>query len=203
MKHLLDEMSREEDEQPANPSTSMHETSGRPNLNYTNPMHDTFFGIEDDREGNFELDDRFMFKLMKQLGKNQNPDSAVSGLTMGLASQMCSQIGQRNEQVVERLNQTYVQLHNISMQQRSVIIDKSKDETNMSSASHPILGTFITGTGENLLPAELYASNSNGHSNSNIKYTRQGTELGSSQAGFLDTEIDMSAENIRMGGHDA
>lgn len=102
------------------------------------------------------------------------------------------------------MNKTYVQLHNISMQQRSVIIDKSKDETNMSSASHPmILGTFVTGTGDNLLPAELYASNSNGHSNSNIKYTRQGTELGSSQAGFLDTEIDMSAENIRMGGHDA
>ena len=84
----------------------MHDTSGRPgNLSHTNMMHDTYFGVEeDDREGDFDLDERFMFKLMKQLDKNQNPDSAVSGLTMGLASQMCNQIGQRNEQVIERLN---------------------------------------------------------------------------------------------------
>ena len=54
-------------------------------------MHDTYFGVEEDeREGDFDLDDRFMFKLMKQLDKSQKPDSAVSGLTMGLASQMCN-----------------------------------------------------------------------------------------------------------------
>ena len=56
---------------------------------------------------------------------------------------------------------------------------------------------------DNLLPAELYASNNNGHSNSNMKFSRQGTDIESSQANFLDTEIDMSAENIRVGGHDA
>lgn len=34
----------------------------------------------------FELDDRFMFKLMSQLQKTQQPDSATSGLAMGLAN---------------------------------------------------------------------------------------------------------------------
>ena len=57
------------------------------------------------------------------------------------------------------MNQTYVHLHNISMQQRSAIIDKSKDATNMSSASHPtVVGTFVTGNDDNLLPVDLYRS---------------------------------------------
>ena len=65
MKHLLDEMSREELEQqhsPARHSTSIHDTSGRPNHS-TNPMLN-MFSIDEEGEEDFELDDRFMFKLM-------------------------------------------------------------------------------------------------------------------------------------------
>ena len=83
-------------------------------------------------------------------------------------------------------------------------MDKSKDGTNISSASHPILGTFITGSGENLLPADLNATNKT-NSLMNSKYNKsvkQGTEMESSGAGFLEGELDYSAENIKIGGHD-
>ena len=62
MKHLLDEMSREENEVPVNhPSTSIHHMSGRPNLDNTGGQmyQDSLHEIEEDERGegdDFDLD---------------------------------------------------------------------------------------------------------------------------------------------------
>ena len=84
------------------------------------------------------------------------------------------------------------------MQQRSVIMDKSQnDATNISSASHPIVGTFVSGSRENLLPASLYASK-----NEKSQLQTSTKEYDGSGVGFLESEIDYNEENIRIGGHD-
>lgn len=95
MKHLLSEMEKEEQEELKRggdrDNTNSRQVSG---LNMHSTLQQTLIDMDEMEDTqDFELDDRFMFKLISTLRRGTKPDSATNGLAMGLAQQMCSQIG--------------------------------------------------------------------------------------------------------------